>query len=154
MPRNFSQFRQPPLQEGNWQAAIDAYKQAISAVELSRSWSQDDDRRQEILKDAIGVYANTVQCFINLQQYAQAFEYAERSRSRQLVDLMASKDLYHQGEIPPEVEELLQQFDSLEREIHNLRFPNQSPDKGEMKMPHPLPANAPPGKPATKRLPN
>jgi CHAT domain-containing protein/tetratricopeptide (TPR) repeat protein len=121
------------FKEGNWQPAIDAYKQAIAAVELSRSWSQDDDRRQEILADAIGVYANTVQCFVNLQQYPQAFEYAERSRSRQLVDLMASKDLYHQGEIPPEVEELLKKFDTLEREIHNLRFPNQSPDKGEMK---------------------
>ncbi len=119
------------FKESNWQSAIDAYKQAITAVELSRSWSQDDDRRQEILQEAIGVYDKIVQCFVNLQQYSQAFAYAERSRSRQLVDIMASKDVYRRGEIPPEVEKLLQQFESLERQIDRLRFPKESQNNRE-----------------------
>ncbi|NEO51737.1 MAG: CHAT domain-containing protein [Okeania sp. SIO3B5] len=44
---------------------------------------------------------------------------------------MASKDLYHKGEIPLEAEELLQQFESLERQIDRLRFPKQSPNNRE-----------------------
>ncbi|NEN87435.1 MAG: hypothetical protein F6K48_00195 [Okeania sp. SIO3H1] len=56
-------------------------EKAITAVELIRSWSQNDDHRQEILEDAIGVYLNIVQCFVNLKEYDKAVEYAERSRA-------------------------------------------------------------------------
>ena len=109
------------FKEGNWQDAIDAYKKAITAVELSRSWATNDDRRQEILEKAIDVYQNIIQCFVNLQQYAQAFEYAERSRCKQLVDLMASKDLYQDGNIPEKVRTLLQKHEELQRQIDNIR---------------------------------
>jgi CHAT domain-containing protein len=109
------------FQEGNWQDAIDAYKLAITAVELSRSWAKEDDRRQEILEEAIEVYANTIQCYVNLQQYDRALEYAERSRSKQLVDLIASKDLYQDGNIPEKVRTLLQKHEQLQRQIDNIR---------------------------------
>ena len=108
------------FQEGNWQQAIASYKQAITAVELSRSWATNDDRRQQILEEAIDVYQNIIQCFVNLQQYAQAFEYAERSRCKQLVDLVASKDLYQDGNIPEQVRKLLQEHEELQRQIDNI----------------------------------
>ncbi|MEG4839487.1 CHAT domain-containing tetratricopeptide repeat protein [Microcoleus sp. B9-D4] len=102
--------------QGDWHLALEGYEPAIKAVEQLRKGSTTDKRRQEIIKEAISVYANAVQCYINLKQYDRAVETADRSRSRHLADLFASKDLYPQGEIPPEVEEyyrLQQQSDRL-----------------------------------------
>ncbi|NJL52348.1 MAG: hypothetical protein HC930_09240 [Hydrococcus sp. SU_1_0] len=80
--------------ENNWQLAIDAYSTAIKAIETSRSWSISDDRRLQIQNEAINVYHNIVQAYINIGQIDKAIEHNERSRSLTLVDLMASNDLY------------------------------------------------------------
>ncbi|MBW4493294.1 MAG: tetratricopeptide repeat protein [Oscillatoria princeps RMCB-10] len=103
--------------QGNWQLALEGYEPAMQAVEQLRKGSTTDKRRQEIIEEAISVYANAVQCYINLQQYDKAVETADRSRSRHLADLFASKDLYPQGEIPPEVEE----YYRLQQQIYHLR---------------------------------
>jgi CHAT domain-containing protein/tetratricopeptide (TPR) repeat protein len=102
---------------GKWEIAIEGYKQAIDAVEESRTQAMSDDRRQEIIAEAVGVYSNIVQAYINLGQINKAIEYADRSRSKRLVDLMASNDLYAGGEIPPQVQEYLQQYDQLQAQI-------------------------------------
>jgi tetratricopeptide (TPR) repeat protein/CHAT domain-containing protein len=102
--------------QSDWHLALEGYEPALQAVEQLRKGSTTDDRRQKIIAEAISVYANAVQCYINLKQYDRAVETADRSRSRHLADLFASKDLYPQGEIPPEVEayyRLQQQSDRL-----------------------------------------
>lgn len=111
-----------------WLEAIEGYTIAIEAVETSRSWVKSESRRQEILEEAIHVYQNMVQACINAGQIEKAFEYAERSRSKRLVDLMASNDLYQSGEIPPEVEELLQQYEELQQQIDQERDRPKSND--------------------------
>jgi len=121
------------FKEGNWQLAIEAYTQAIEAVELSRSWATTDDRRQEILAQSIEIYANMVQCCINNNQLDLAITTVERSRSRHLVDLMASKDLYSDAEIPPEVEQLLKQYEQTQQQINQYRDSNPSEGKGEVR---------------------
>ncbi|NEQ76788.1 MAG: CHAT domain-containing protein [Okeania sp. SIO2C9] len=108
------------FKQGNWRPAIAAYEKAITAVELSRSWSKDDDRRQEIVRESIDVYQHIVQACVNSNQIEKALEYLERSRSRRLVDLMASNDLYSQGEIPTEVQELLEKYDAIQQQIDQL----------------------------------
>ncbi|HAZ43842.1 MAG TPA: hypothetical protein DDW76_07525 [Cyanobacteria bacterium UBA11369] len=104
--------------QGNWQLALEGYEPAMQAVEQLRKGSTTDKRRQEIIAEAFSVYANAVQCYINLKQYDEAVETADRSRSRHLADLFASKDLYPQGEIPPEVEE----YYRLQEQSNRLRF--------------------------------
>ncbi|WP_293142163.1 CHAT domain-containing protein [Okeania sp. SIO3I5] len=106
--------------QDNWQLAIPAYEKAVTAVELIRSWSTDDDRRQEILENAIGVYQNIVQACVNANQIEKALEYVERSRSKRLVDLMASNDLYSLGEIPVEVKEWLEKHETIQQQIDQL----------------------------------
>jgi tetratricopeptide (TPR) repeat protein len=103
--------------QGNWQLALEGYEPALQAVEQLRKGSTTDDRRQKIIAEAISVYANAIQCYINLKQYDRAVETADRSRSRHLADLFASKDLYPQGEIPPEVEA----YYRLQRQSDRLR---------------------------------
>jgi hypothetical protein len=71
--------------------------------------------------DAIEIYANTIQCHINLQQYDLALEYTERYRCKQLVDLIASKDLYQDEKIPEKVRNLMQEHEKLQRQIENIR---------------------------------
>ncbi|WP_199245337.1 CHAT domain-containing protein [[Phormidium] sp. ETS-05] len=104
--------------QGNWHLALEGYEPAMQAVEQLRKGSTTDKRRQEIIAEAISVYANAVQCYINLKQYDKAVETADRSRSRHLADLFASKDLYPQGEIPPEVAE----YYRLQEQSNRLRI--------------------------------
>ncbi|NET71954.1 MAG: tetratricopeptide repeat protein [Sphaerospermopsis sp. SIO1G2] len=98
------------FKEGNWRLAIRGYQIAIAAIEISRSWPTDDELRNEMLADITIVYENIIQSYIELKQYDKAIEYAERSRSRRLVDLVASNDVYSKGEIPAQVQEYLKDF--------------------------------------------
>ena len=102
--------------KSDWKLALKGYESAMQAVENLRQGSTTDKRRQKIIEDAISVYTNAVQCYINLKQYDKAVETADRSRSRHLADLFfASKDLYAQDEIPSEVEE----YYRLQQQIYN-----------------------------------
>jgi CHAT domain-containing protein len=89
--------------QGNWLETINAYFQAIVAVEQIRAWAYTEQRKQEILEQANDIYVNLVQACLNAQQYDKALEYAERSKSRNLVDLIANRDTYPRGEIAPEI---------------------------------------------------
>ncbi|MBD2204298.1 CHAT domain-containing protein [Calothrix sp. FACHB-1219] len=107
--------------EEKWDTAIQGYATAIEAVETRRTWANSETSRQEILEEAIDIYQEMVEICINAGQIEKAFEYAERSRSKRLVDLMASNDLYQSDEIPPKVKELLQQYEELQQQIDRER---------------------------------
>ncbi|MEA5622732.1 CHAT domain-containing tetratricopeptide repeat protein [Nostoc sp. UHCC 0251] len=109
-----------------WLEAIEGYSLAIEAVEISRSWAKSESRRQEILEEAIDVYEKMVQACINAGQIEKAFEYSERSRSKLLVDLMASYNLFQGEEIPPKVQKLLQQYEELQQQIEQERQSHKS----------------------------
>jgi len=109
----------------DWQLAIEGYGIAIEAVETSRTWATSEFRRQEILSEAIDIYANVVQACINNKQLDKAVEYVERSRSKRLVDLIASNDLYSSAEIPAEIQQYLQDFERLQQQIDKERGRNQ-----------------------------
>ncbi|MDJ1175618.1 CHAT domain-containing protein [Roseofilum capinflatum] len=114
------------FKEGDWNLAIEGYATAIEAVEQSRAWTTTDDRRQELMANSMGVYDNIIQAYVNLEQYDQALEYADRSRSKHLVDLMHSNDLYQGGEIPEAVQALLQRYEALQTAINQKRQPPQN----------------------------
>ncbi|BAY91965.1 MULTISPECIES: CHAT domain-containing protein [unclassified Tolypothrix] len=118
------------LMEDKWETAIQGYATAIEAIETYRTWDNSETRRQEILEEAIDVYQEMVEICIKAGQIEKAFEYAERSRSKRLVDLMASNDLYQSGEIPPAVKELLQQYEQLQQQIDQERDRPKANDNG------------------------
>ncbi|NEO54733.1 MAG: tetratricopeptide repeat protein [Okeania sp. SIO3B5] len=101
----------------NWQLAADSYEKAIKAVEVSRSWATTDERRQEIIAEAIQVYQNQVQAYINLEQWDKAIETAERSKARTLVELLVKRELYPKGNVP---QEIISELDRLRRNIPSL----------------------------------
>jgi len=104
-----------------WPEAIEGFAAAVEAIETTRTWTPSESRRQEIMKDAIDVYFNMVQACINAGNLEKAVEYAERSKSKLLLDIMASNDRYQTDDIPPEVEELLQQYNDLQAQIDRER---------------------------------
>jgi CHAT domain-containing protein len=55
-----------------------------------------------------------VEVCIELQRYTAAIEYAERSKARNLVELLATRDLYPKGDIP---ETVINELSRLRREI-------------------------------------
>jgi tetratricopeptide (TPR) repeat protein len=119
---------------GFWEIAIEGYEQAMTAVEQSRSWVTSDDRRQKMVAESIDVYENAMQACINSGKLEKAIEYCDRTRSKHLVDLMHSNDVYASGKIPPEVEKYLREFEAkqgeIDAEVEQLR--NPSPGNKEL----------------------
>ncbi|WP_353932201.1 CHAT domain-containing tetratricopeptide repeat protein [Okeanomitos corallinicola TIOX110] len=104
----------------DWDRAIEGYSVAIEAVEQSRSWVNTDKRRQEVLGAAIDVYAKIVQVHINTAQCNRALEYVERSKTRNLVELLANKNLYPKSDLYPRSEnyqKICNQIDQLRQTI-------------------------------------
>ena len=70
----------------------------------------------------MNVYSKIVQAHLQLGQADLALEYAERSRSQGLVDLMASNQFYGDREMTPEASQYLEQYEILQRRIDAIRF--------------------------------
>ena len=95
------------LEEGNWKLAIEAYNRAIEAIEISRSWAMTPESKQEVMEASIDVYYNIVQAYLNTEQNSLALEYVERSKTRNLVELIATRNLKPRGDFPPAIVEQL-----------------------------------------------
>jgi len=103
-----------------WADAIEGYSIAVEAVEQSREWASRDSRKAEILSDAIDVYCGIVQAYININQLDKAIEYVERSKARNLVELLVNKDIYPKHDSYPNTEIYqthCQQLEQLRRQI-------------------------------------
>ncbi|MCU7243494.1 MAG: DUF3110 domain-containing protein [Microcystis aeruginosa WS75] len=83
--------------EKQWQLAIESYNIAIEAIENIRLEAFNPQRRQEILADRIEIFHRIVLAHLKLNQPEKALEYIERSKGRNLVELMTQKNLQPQG---------------------------------------------------------
>ncbi|MEQ8383035.1 MAG: CHAT domain-containing protein [Coleofasciculus sp. A1-SPW-01] len=110
-----------------WQTAIEGYAAAIEAVEISCSWASTNQRRQEILAEAMDVYTQIVQACLNNHQPKLALEYVERSKARNLVQLFADAEstLHPKGDqldrnIRQRIERLKAQITDKHKQLDNL----------------------------------
>ncbi|MBD2514714.1 CHAT domain-containing protein [Nostoc sp. FACHB-973] len=109
--RNLGNFA---LSQEWWEIAIAGYAPAIDAVEQTRFSSLSESRKKEVTEGALQVYRNIVQTYIQLQQYDKALEYVDRSKTRNLVELLTTRDLTPKGDIPPDT---LQHLQTLRQEL-------------------------------------
>ncbi len=79
------------LSKGDLLNAINHFSQAIELIELRRSSINTEENKIGFVYDKQDVYANLINCLFQSKQYAKAFEYSERAKSRALVDMLASK---------------------------------------------------------------
>jgi CHAT domain-containing protein/TPR repeat protein len=110
--------------EKQWQPATEAYNTAIKAVENARLEALNPQSRQEVLSNAIGVFHRIVLAHLNLNQPEKALEYIERSKGRNLVELITKKNLQPQGVS----QEIIAQLNELKQKVFNeqIRLQHQS----------------------------
>jgi CHAT domain-containing protein len=114
-----------------WQQATEAYNTAIEAVENARLEALNPQSRQEVLSNAIGVFHRIVQAHLNLNQPEKALEYIERSKGRNLVELITQKNLHPQGVS----QEIVAQLNELKQRVFNeqIRLHHQSINQNLMR---------------------
>ncbi|MGK7956821.1 MAG: hypothetical protein AB4063_16460, partial [Crocosphaera sp.] len=107
-----------------WQPATKAYNTAIEALENYRLEAFNPQSRQEVLSNAIDVFHRIVQAYLNLNQPEKALEYIERSKGRNLVELMTQKALKPQGVSQETIDKLAE----LKQQVVNeqIRLQHQS----------------------------
>ena len=117
--------------EEQWQPATEAYHIAIEAVENARLEALNPQSRQEVLSNGIGVFHRIVQAYLNLNQPEKALEYIERSKGRNLVELMTQKNLNPQGVS----QEIIAQLNELKQRVFNeqIRLHHQSINQNLMR---------------------
>lgn len=77
--------------QGNNDAALGFYLKAVDALERDRRSLRDERGRGTVAEDRIGFYYNAVLQLLEKRRFAEAFDMLERSRSRALSDLIASR---------------------------------------------------------------
>jgi CHAT domain-containing protein len=78
--------------EGDPKQAVDFYKQAIDVIENQRATINTEASKIGFVGNKQKAYHQIISALFLDGQYAEAFEYVERSRARALVDMLASKN--------------------------------------------------------------
>jgi CHAT domain-containing protein len=101
--------------EGDLKSAIGFYRQAVDVIEQQRATLNTEASKIGFVGDKQDVYKRLIATLIKNQQFAEAFDYLERSKSRALVDMLASKNDFavHEGDAA-KVSELLAKAEQTE----------------------------------------
>lgn len=88
--------------------AYSAFAAAIDTVELLRNEINyvRDESKDKLAEKWNGLYQDMVKLCLELKKYTEAIEYVERSKSRNLVELLANSELYPKGASDSDKEEL------------------------------------------------
>ena len=78
---------------GDTNAAVESYRQAIDTVEGLRAEIRLDQLKDGFLANKMDLYAGMVGLLVDLQKDDEAFGVAERSRARNLIDILGRQRL-------------------------------------------------------------
>ena len=78
-------------QTGKTSEAIPYYQKAIREIESTRSLLQSEEYRQTFFEGGIDAYSDMIDVLADSGRADEAFNFAERARSRALLDLIGSK---------------------------------------------------------------
>lgn len=100
------------VKNGDLAKATDLYKKSVDEIELQRSHINTETSKIGFVGDKHEVYRQLIAALIALKRVDEAFEYVERSKSRALVDVLASKrDFAVQDRDPENVKVALSQLE-------------------------------------------
>ncbi|MCX7990991.1 MAG: CHAT domain-containing protein, partial [Proteobacteria bacterium] len=100
--------------EGNRKTAKDYLEKAINIIESQRSSINTEANKIGFIGNKQRVYEKIISLFYDDKEYINAFEFAERSKSRALVDLLASKkELTSKSK---EINSLIAELDNFENQ--------------------------------------
>ena len=104
--------------QGNNDAALSFFLKAVDTLERDRRTLRDERSRGTFLEDRITFYYAPVLQLLERRRYADAFELLERSRSRALADLLASRKL---GLDRPEEQKLYAESTQVRAQIADMQ---------------------------------
>ncbi len=114
--------------EGRFNSAYNTYESAIATVELLRGEiiSGEESKRKQA-EEWNRLYRNMAEVCLQLQEKTIALEFIERSKTRNLVELLFNDELYPRGEVPAAVTRRLQQLrDEIAQEKQRLQQAEQN----------------------------
>ena len=76
---------------GKAEEAIPYYRTAIQQTESTRSLLQSQENRQSFFEGGLNAYVRMIEIFITSRRFEEAFNYSERVRSRNFLDVLGSK---------------------------------------------------------------
>jgi CHAT domain-containing protein len=88
---------------GDQAKAVASYQQALETVEGLRAEIKLDQLKDGFLADKMDVYSGLVSLLVDLQRSDEAFAVAERSRSRNLIDILGRQRLSLKGSVDQEL---------------------------------------------------
>lgn len=95
--------------------AAEFYRRAVEVIEQQRATINTEASKIGFVGDKQAVYARLIAVLVGQGRATEAFEYVERSKSRALVDMLASKrDFATQGLDPGKAKLVLAQLESVE----------------------------------------
>ncbi|NER27165.1 MAG: tetratricopeptide repeat protein [Symploca sp. SIO1C4] len=114
--------------------AYHTFAKAIETVELLRGeivlGSGVEEDKQKLAEEYNRIYSNMVAVCLELNYRDQAIEYIERSKTRNLIELFATRDLYPQAEIAEaarkQLQQLRQEIEDEQRRLKQEKEPNYS----------------------------
>ncbi|PNJ96822.1 CHAT domain-containing protein [Cylindrospermopsis raciborskii C04] len=119
------------FEQGWWDIALEGYEQGIKALETIQFWKSGDKSLGEIQHPHI--YQSAVRACIELHQYGKAVELVERSKSRNLVELLENKHLYPKGNIPSRIYgELDRLRQAIRNEVRLLEIQGEKRSHGQL----------------------
>ena len=98
----------------DWATALEGYEAAIAAVETRCSFTDSYQEKQKRRTAALEIYEKLVKTCIKAGDIGKALASVERSKSRNLIELLSNLELYPKGDVPPE---LIQELDRLRRSV-------------------------------------
>jgi CHAT domain-containing protein len=109
-----------------WEVAIQGYQQAISAIENSRVWANNDTTRKDIMENTIYVYGKMIKACLNIGEKVKAIETAELSKTRNLIELILNRDLqtFYPQEVAIKLEKLQDEINAGQYYLDNGREEN------------------------------
>jgi len=78
-------------QMGKTREALPYLRQAIDHVESIRTRLQSAENRQTFFERGSGVYIETIAAYASIKEWAEAFNFSERARSRAFLDVLGTK---------------------------------------------------------------
>ena len=123
--------------EGKPDEALSAYLKAVELLERDRGRLRDEEARGSYMEDKIDIYYKPIPFLLEQRRYAEAFDLLERSRSRVMADLLATRDLEIQSdqgrELYAQYRDLKADIARLQKDLHRRRSqPGRPPDPAEI----------------------
>ncbi|MCP4537503.1 MAG: CHAT domain-containing protein [Chloroflexi bacterium] len=95
--------------------ALEAFQSAVAMIESVGQQVASGDLRSGFLEDKLIVYQDLIGLYLDKQDSASAFHWAERARARELVEMLAEADISWSAH--PEIEPLLEQLAQIRQQL-------------------------------------